>query len=175
METTCWSEPRGPRGDLIDRIESTRTRKRFVSEKARAMDGERKKEKRNNGGIVFGWSVHGEESANHSVGNRIPGSKGWFDESRGWFSTARPPRCWPTLLGEGKGNDSGRAPALSRPVKALTRLHEFLFFIFYFSFFCSPIIDHDSRTVRHSVTRLLLPALITYGILYEPRRERATA
>lgn len=45
---------RGPRGDLIDRIESTRTRKRFVSEKARAMDGERKKEKRNNGGIVFG-------------------------------------------------------------------------------------------------------------------------
>lgn len=126
---------RGPRGDLIDRIESTRTRKRFVSEKARAMDGERKKEKRNNGGIVFGWSVHGEESANHSVGNRIPGSKGWFDESRGWFSTARPPRCWPTLLGEGKGNDSGRAPALSRPVKALTRLHEFLFFLFYFSFF----------------------------------------
>lgn len=124
---TTWTTWRSHRSNRIDADE----------EKIRFGKGTRdgwreKKEKRNNGGIVFGWSVHGEESANHSVGNRIPGSKGWFDESRGWFSTAR---CWPTLLGEGKGNDSGRAPALSRPVKALTRLHEFLFFLFYFSFF----------------------------------------
>lgn len=76
-------------------------------------------------------------------------------------------RCWE----EGNDTASGRAPALSRPVKALTRLSTSSFFFFFFFF----LLDNRPRLAHRPSLGdevLLLRALITYGILYETGADR---